>query len=169
MSPTVVAADWIKQIADDERKRDAVRLSADEAATRKADILRSDGRRFVDELRAAVARDVEAFRDEFAGDSARDITVEAAEPDGGFAVRKPAPSAVFLTVDPNLQGALMICHYRFLLTGGHPPREERVELEFIGGGSETLRMRHQGTGRVFATAAELSEFLLGSVFTGRPR
>jgi hypothetical protein len=30
-------------------------------------------------------------------------------------------------------------------------------------------MKHLGTGQVFATADALSEFLLGPVFTGRPR
>ena len=52
-----------------------------------------------------MTRDVEAFRDEFAGDRARDIVVEATASDGGFVVRKPAPAAVSLTVTPNLEAA----------------------------------------------------------------
>jgi len=93
MSTSAVVADWIKRIADDERRRDTVRVRDDEMAARKADLVRRNGRRLLDELRAAVTRDVEAFRDEFVGDRARDIVVEAIAPDGGFVVRKPTPAA----------------------------------------------------------------------------
>ena len=116
-----------------------------------------------------VTRDVEAFRDEFPGDRARDIVVEATAPDGGFVVRKPAPAVVALTVTPNLEAATMVCHYRFTLTNGLPPREDRIDVTFAGDGGETLQMKHYGTGQVFATADALSEFLLVPVLTGRPR
>src|ERR1035437_8694161 len=76
MSTSGAVADWIKRIADDERRRDTVRVREDEMAARKADLVRRNGRRLIDELRATVTRDVEAFRDEFAGDPARDIVVE---------------------------------------------------------------------------------------------
>jgi len=116
-----------------------------------------------------VTRDVEAFRDEFVGDPARNVVVDTTPLDGGFAVRKPAPSAVSLTVTPNLEAAALICHYRFTLLNGLPPREDRIEVTFAGDGNETLQMRHQGTGQVFPTADALSEFLLVPVLTGRPR
>ena len=102
MTTRAAAADWIKRIADDERTRDAVRAREDEIAARKADLVSRNGRRLIDELRVTVTRDVEAFRDEFPGDSSRDIVVEATTPDGGFVVRKPAPAVVALTVTPNL-------------------------------------------------------------------
>jgi hypothetical protein len=169
MGTTVAVADWIKRIADDERRRDTLRVREDELAARKTDLVRRNGRRLIDELRATVTRDVEAFRDEFAGDSARDIVVEATGPDGGFSVRKPAPAAVSLTVTPNLGAAAMVCHYRFTVTNGLPPREDRIDVMFAGDGGEILQMKHQGTGQVFATPAALSEFLLVPVLTGRPR
>jgi hypothetical protein len=169
MSTSVAVPDWIKRIADDERKRDAVRVREDETAARKADLVRRNGQRLIDELRATVTRDVEAFRGEFAGDLARDIVVEATVPDGGFVVRKPAPAPVSLTVSPNLEAAAMVCHYRFTLTNGLPPREDRIDVMFAGDGGETLQMKHHGTGQVFATANALSEFLLVPVLTGRPR
>lgn len=169
MSAGVVVADWIKRIADDERKRDAVRVREEEAAARKADLVRLNGRRLIDELRATVTRDVEAFREEFAGDRTRDIVLEATEPDGGFAVRKPAAPAVSLTVAPHLDAAAMGCHYRFTPTNGMPPREDRFELVFAGDEGPALQIKHRGTGQVFATADALSEFLLVPVFTGRPR
>ena len=89
--------------------------------------------------------------------------------DGGFVVRKPAPAAVSLTVVPNLDAATLVCHYRFTSTDGLPPREDRVNVMFVGVGTETLQMKHHGTGQVFATAEGLSEFLLVPVLTGRPR
>jgi hypothetical protein len=169
MSTSVAPPDWIKRIADDERRRDAVRVMADELVARKADLVRRDGRRLLDELRATVTRDVNAFRDEFVGDRGRDVVVELTAPDGGFGVRKPAPSAVSLTVTPNLEAASMICVYRFALANDLPPREDRIHVMFAGDGGETLHMKHQGTGQVFATTDALSEFLLVPVLTGRSR
>jgi hypothetical protein len=169
MDTSVAAADWIKRIAEDERKRDAVRIKEDESTARKADLVRRNGRRLIDELRAAVTRDVQAFRDEFAGEPAREIVVDATPLDGGFVVRKPAPAAVSLTVTPNLDAAAMVCHYRFTLTNGLPPREDRIDVMFAGDEGEALHMKHHGTGQVFPTADALSECLLVPVLTGRPR
>ena len=168
-STNVAVADWIKRIADDERRRDTVRVREDELVARKADLVRLNGRRLIDELRLTVMRDVDGFRAEFAGDRARDIVVEATSPDGGFAVRKPAPAAVSLTVTPNLEAAAMVCDYCFTLPNGLPPREDRIDVMFAGGGGDTLQMKHHGTGQVFTTADALSEFLLVPVLTGRPR
>ena len=53
-STVVVVADWIKRIADDERRRDAARRIEDETAARKADLVRRNGQRLIDELRATV-------------------------------------------------------------------------------------------------------------------
>ncbi len=169
MTSTVVAAEWIKRIADDERRRDAVRAREEEAAARKADLVRRNGRRLINELREAVTRDIEAFREEFAGDPTRDIVIEAIEPGGGFVVRKVASPAVVLTVAPDMDAAAMGCHYRFTLRNGLPPREDRVELVLTGDVGEMLHVKHQGTGQMFTTTDALSEFLLVPVFTGRPR
>jgi len=169
MSTTVAVADWIKRIADDERRRDATRLREDEAAARKAELVRRNGRRLIDELHAAVVRDVDAFRSEFAGDPVRAIVVDATVPDGGFTVRKPASAAVSLTVTPNLDAAVTVCTYRFTVNDGMPPREDRIDVLFAGNATDTLQMKHRGTGQVFATADALSEFLLVPVLTGRPR
>lgn len=169
MSNGVVVADWMKRLVEEERKRDAVRVREEEEAARKADLVRLNGRRLIDELRATVTRDVEAFREEFAGDRTRDIVLEATEPEGGFVVCKPACPTVSLTVAPHLEAAAIGCHYRFTPTSGMPPREDRFELVFADDGRETLQMKHPGTGKVFATADALSEFLLVPVFTGRAR
>jgi hypothetical protein len=168
MSTSVAVPDWIKRIADEERKRDAIRAKEEELAARKSDLVRLNGRRLIDDLRTTITRDLEAFRSEFPGDPARDVTLEATE-SGGFVVRKLASPAVVLTVTPNLDAAAMSCHFRFTLRNNLPPREDRIELAFAGDGAETLQVRHQGTGQVFGTADALSEYLLVPVLTGRPR
>jgi hypothetical protein len=169
MSTSVAVSDWIKRIADDERRRDSIRVKDREIAAHKADLVQRHGRRILDELRGAVTRDAAAFRDEFAGDVTRDIVVEVAAVDGGFAVRKPAPAATLLTVAPNADAAGFACCYRFTPAKGLPPREDRIEMTFAEEAGGALHVKHQGTGQVFATADALAEFLLVPVLTGRPR
>ena len=169
MSATVVVADWIKRIADDERSRDSARVRADEVAAQHADLISRHGPRLVDELRTAVTRDLDAFRGEFPGDAARDIAVETTGADGGFVVRRPAPAAVSLTVVPNLAAAALVCRYRFTPANGLPPREDRSDVMLARNGGETLQMKDPGTGQVFHTADALSEFLLVPVLTARRR
>ena len=169
MTTSVAPAEWIRRIADDERKRDAVRLGEEETASRKAHLVRQNGRRLLDELRAAIARDVEAFCDEFAGDASRVIVFQATPTTGGFVVRKPgSPSVTFTAiVDPDM--AAMDCHYQFASSSGLPPREDRLDLAFVADGAETLQIKTHRTGQLFANADALSEYLLTPVFTGRPR
>ena len=164
-----MAGDWIKRLADDERKRDEVRFLAAESASRKTDLVRTHGRRLLEELRTTVTRDVEAFRHEFAGDQTRAIVVEDVQPEGGFVVRKPEDPAASLNVAPRLDAAAVACHYRFTPNHGLPPREDRLELVFAGEGADSLQIKHHGTGQLFATPDALSEYLLSPVFTGRPR
>ena len=83
MSTTVAIDTWVKRLADDERTRDAIRREEDEAESRRADLVRRNGRRLIDELRAVVIRDVEAFRAEFPGDRSREVVV----------IRPPGPMA----------------------------------------------------------------------------
>jgi len=167
-STVVVVADWIKRIADDERRRDAARRMEDEAAARKADLVRRNGQRLIDELRATVERDVDAFSSEFPGDAARAVVVDAA-PDGGFVVRKGSSAGGSLSVTPNLVAAVAVCTYRFVVTNGMPPREDRLDVLFVEDATGVLQMKHRSTGQVFANADALSEFLLVPVLTGRPR
>ena len=165
----VMAGEWIKRLADDERQRDGARDRQAETAARKADVVRVHGRRLLEELRATVTRDVEAFRNEFTGDDGREIVFDAVQPDGGFVVRRPAYPAVSLNVAPRLGAAAIGCQYHFTANNGLPPREERLELVFVGEAAETLQIKHQGTGQVFATSDTLSEYLLTPVLTGRCR
>jgi hypothetical protein len=163
--------EWIRRLAEDERKRDDVRVRATEAATRKAHLVAVHGQRLFDDLRTSVVRDIASFRDEFPGDTARAIVFESAQPDGGFVVRKPEYPTAALSVAPHLLASSVRCQYRFTPTNGLPPREDRLEFSFSanGGDDETLQIKHQSTGQVFTDADELSEYLLTPVFTGRPR
>ena len=68
MSTEIAVADWIKRIADDEQRRDAVRVREEETAARKAELVNLHGRRLMDELRVTATRDLEAFLGLFSGD-----------------------------------------------------------------------------------------------------
>jgi hypothetical protein len=166
-----MASDWLKQLVDDERRRDDVHSREAATAARKADLVRVLGRQLIDELRATVMRDIEDFRHEFAGDESRKIVFDCADPQGGFAVSRPAYPSVSLSVAPQLEavGAAVGCQYYFTPNRSMPAREDRFELVFAGNDVETLQVRHRGTGQAFATADALSEYLLRPVFTGRPR
>src|SRR5687768_10627313 len=102
MIADVVVADWIKRIAEDERKRDAVRAREEEVAARKAQFVRQNGQRLLDDIRATVVRDIAAFRAEFPEEGTRRIVLDLSESGGGFVVSKPAPPAVALAVMPDL-------------------------------------------------------------------
>ena len=88
---------------------------------------------------------------------------------GGFVVRKPAPASVSLTVTVSADSASLICAYSFTPTDDMPPRDDRIHILFVDEGRETLLMKHNGTGKAFASCDDLSEFLLIPVLTGRPR
>jgi len=169
MSTTAAVPDWIRRIVDEERAREAVRTKDEEIAARKSSLIQSLGPSLVGELQATIVRDVQAFCAERVGGRERGIVVEPMPADAGFTVRKPLPSAVSLSVVPNFDGAAINCHYRFTHSDGLPAREDRVAFVFAADGDGGLRLRHHGTGQVFATADALSEFLLTPVLTGRPR
>jgi hypothetical protein len=165
-------SDWLKQLMEDERRRDDVQVRAAAAAARKAEVVRVQGRRLIDELRSTVERDIGDFQDEFAGDETRKIIFDGTtDPQGGFVVRREAYPTVALNVVPQLQAlsGAVGCRYSFTPSHGMPTREDRFDLTFAGDEVETLHVKHRGTGQVFATAGDLSEYLLRPVFTGRPR
>jgi hypothetical protein len=163
-----MTTEWIARLADDERKRDALRLREKEAATRKADLANRLGRRLIEELAAMVTHDLDVFRSEFPDDRAREVIFEGDEAEGGFVVRKPGYPAVSLSVVPRWDAASVSCRYCFASDNGLPPRHDRFDLAFVPYGDAT-RLRHDGSGQVFATLDALAEYLLTPVFTGRPR
>jgi hypothetical protein len=164
-----MASEWITALAADERKRDDERSRIADAAARKADLVRQHGRRLIDDLRMAVERDLDMFRAEFPGDTAREVIFETVQPDGGFVIRKQAYPIAALSITPHLPAGSVTCEYQFTPANGLPPREDRVEFLLTGNGGDTLKIRHPGTGHVFTDADSLSEFLLVPVLTGRPR
>ena len=163
-----MTTEWITRLADDERKRDAVRSGQREAAARKADLVHRLGRQLIDDLRAIVTHDLDVFRSEFPGDRARGVIFES-EAEGGFVVRKPGPPAASLTVAPRWDLAAVGCRYSFTSDNGLPARHDAFELVLVPYGDDTARFKHDGAGLVFTTAGTLSEYLLTPVLTGRPR
>ena len=165
---TQTTHEWITRLADDERKRDAVRSGEVEAVARKAALVQRHGRALVDGLRVAVTADIDAFRAQFPGDAARDVSIEGGA-DGGFAVRKPGYPMVSLSVAPRWAAASVDCHYRRSTADGLPAREDRFALVFVPHGDDSAQFKHLESGLLFADAEALSEYLLTPVFTGRTR
>ena len=162
--------EWITRLAADERKRDDERSSAAAAVAQRIDSVRVHGQRLIDELRATVELDLDAFRNEFPGELAHAVSFEATEPGGGFVIRKPSYPAVALSVTPNLPAESVRCEYRFTPNNDLPSRDDRVDLRVISNGADTnVLVKHPGTGQVFHNADALSEYLLVPVLTGRPR
>jgi hypothetical protein len=160
--------DWIARLADDERKRDALRSLELEVAARKAELVRRHGPGLLHDLHATMTQDVDVFRHEFPDDQARDIIVDN-EQEGGFAVRKPGHPAVSLSVAPRWAAAAVGCRYCFTSDNGMPAREDRFELVLAPQGDDAAQFKHHSSGQVFGTVEALSEYLLTPVFTGRPR
>ncbi len=163
---TRMMQEWITRLAGDERRRDAVIAAAREVAAHDAEFVLEHGQRLIDELGATIVADVECFRQEFAEDDQRQVTVSR-EADGGFEVRRVNYPLVALTVAPHWTTSTVACTYRFTPTKSLPTREDRFVLVFTPDGGEA-RFKHQNSGRVFAGVGALSEYLLTPLFTGRP-
>lgn len=163
-----MTAEWVTRLADDERRRDEVKVRAKHAVDRRTDLVSQHGRRLLDELRTTVVRDVDAFRREFPGDPVRAFLIEE-HVDGGFSVRRlEAPTASMAIVPTAAVGALS-CEYFFTSANGKPPRRDLLDFVFTHTSDNTLQLKLHGTAQVFTNADSLSEYLLVPVLTGRPR
>jgi hypothetical protein len=161
-------AEWVTRLADDERRRDEIKVRAKQAVDRRTDLVSQHGRRILDELRTTVVRDVEAFRREFPGDPVRAFLIEE-HVDGGFSVRRlEAPTASMAIVPTQALGSLS-CEYLFTPANGMPPRRDLLDFVFTHTSDNTLQLKLQGTAQVFTHPDTLSEYLLVPVLTGRPR
>jgi hypothetical protein len=157
----------VTRLADDERRRDEVKLRAKQAVDRRTDLVSQHGRRMLDELRTTVVRDVEAFRREFPGDPVRAFLIEE-HVDGGFSVRRLEQPAASMAIVPTAAGGSLSCEYFFTSVNGTPPRRDLLDFAFTTS-DNTLQLKLQGTAQVFTDSDTLSEYLLVPVLTGRPR
>ncbi len=125
MSTSVVVADWIKRVADDERKRDAVRVREEEMAARKADLVAST---VGDSLTNSVRRSRVISRP--SGTSLQEtaratLSWKRRSPKAGswFLRRNLRPSS---SRSPDLEAAAMGCHDRFMRTN-----ELAIGIDFV--------------------------------------
>ena len=159
---------WIIRLAEDERKRDEVRLRAADVEARKAELVRVHGQRLFDELRTTLVRDIDAFRKEFpvirpARSSSRPLRVREASWFANHEVRRqfslsrrtcPRPRSVASIGSPR------------------PTACRRVKIGSTSSSPAWLTTcctsNSRCTGQVFTNADALSEYLLIPVLTGRP-
>jgi len=163
-----MTAEWVTRLAEDERRRDEVKLRAKQAVDRRTDLVSQHGRRMLDELRTTVVRDVEAFRREFPGDPVRAFLIEE-HVDGGFSVRRLERPTASMAIVPTAAVASLSCEYFFTSINGTPARRDVLEFVFTNTTGNTLQLKLQGTAQVFTDPDTLSEYLLVPVLTGRPR
>ena len=156
--------DWVKHFAEEERQRQQAH-SRESAATafRSVDV-RLYLERLMESLRTRVARDVEVFAEEFP-----DLgLVFESNLDDGFTVRRGHYPETKLTVHPNMDaGSIAVNYVIALQTGTQAPKPTVMELG--GHNIDTLHFRDDSGLHSFRTIAQLSEYLLVPVFTGRLR
>lgn len=157
--------DWVKHFAAEERQRDQVRRREAAAAAWKAEYVEFHLRKIVDLLADRVARDVEAFAREF---PERGLTFREDPGSQGFIVRREHYPEASLTLHPDMGAGTITASYVFASQSGtHTPKAQILEL---GGQTvDTLHFRNEAEQQAFRTIAQLSEYLLVPVFTGRPR
>jgi hypothetical protein len=157
--------EWVKHFIAEERQRDEGRRREAAAAASRADYVGFHLHRILDALADRVARDVELFSREFP-DRGLDFHRDPLSP--GFIVRRESYPEASLTVTPDLSAGTIAIGYVFASqTGTVKPKAQTLEL---GGETiDTLHFRNDAEQHAFRTVAQLSEYLLVPVFTGRPR
>ena len=158
-----VIDDWVLHFVEEERHRRAEE-HRDAATTQKAQD-RLHFQNLVDSLRIKVERDVEVFGREFP-DLA--VTFEARPLGGGFRVRREHYPTVVLTVEPNLDEGGIAVEYVFASQSG-TLRPSPTFLELAKHAPKAPPFRNDVEQLAFRTTAQLSEYLLVPVFSGRPR
>jgi hypothetical protein len=156
--------DWIAHFVEEERHRGRLRFLEAASAVQQADSAVLHVRKLLELLRARAVSDIERFAREF---PERQIAYED-HPGGGFTVRRGHYPEVRLTVEPNEDAGTIALSYVFASQSGVlAPKPTTLELSGRAGGWP--HFRDDAGQHAFRTTAQLSEYLLVPVFTGRPR
>jgi hypothetical protein len=125
---------------------------------------RTHVRALMDALRTRLASDVQRFAEAF---PERKISVDdQAGPD--VTIRRGHYPEVRLTIEPNLDAGTITINYVFASRAGvEAPKPAILELSGQDGGP--AHFRDHTAQHAFRTIAQLSEYLLIPVFSGRPR
>ena len=156
--------DWIGQFVEEERQRERTLSLQTAVAAQEAENAALHVRRLVASLGARVSGDVEKCAREF---PERRLSYEA-HPGGGFTVRRGHYPEVRLTVEPNEDNGSITLSYVFASQSRVlAPKPSVLELSGQAGGWP--HFRDEAGQHAFRSTAQLSEYLLVPVFTGRPR
>jgi hypothetical protein len=165
MAGVDIMDDWVQHYVEEERQRSAGEHRAAGATTHEKAQDRLHFQNLVDSLRTRVERDVEAFGQEFPELA---VTFEATPLDGGFRVRREHYPTAVLTVEPSLDEGGIVVQYVFASQSG-TSRPSPTFLELAAHATKTSPFRNEPEHLAFRTTAQLSEYLLVPVFSGRPR
>ena len=156
--------DWIGHFVEEERQRERTRLLRTAVASQEAENAALHVRRLMASLGARVSGDVENFARAF---PERRLSYES-HPGGGFTARRGHYPEVRLTVEPNEDNGTITLSYVFASQSGVlAPKPSILELSGQAGGWP--HFRDDAGQHAFRSTAQLSEYLLVPVFTGRPR
>jgi hypothetical protein len=155
----------VAHFIEEERQREGADSRERSAAARQHENVEFHLRNLVDLLRTQVAGDVDAFSREFPD---RAVTFETGPSDGGFTVRRGHYPHVQLVVEPNMNTGSIVINYVVASETGTQALTPKF-LDLGGHTSSSLHFRDEPEQRAFRTIAQLSEYLLVPVFTGRPR
>ena len=156
--------DWVPHFFEEERHRERLQSREAASALQRAENNAAHVRTLMDLLRARMSGDIEAFAKAFPD---RKISQEE-HPGGGFTMRRGHYPEVRLTVEPNPNAGTLTVDYVFASQSGVlTPKPMFLELADHPAGRP--HFRDDGGQHAFRTIAQLSEYLLVPVFTGRPR
>jgi hypothetical protein len=134
-------ADWLDKQEEAYRKRREQQQLQDQVQLHRADVLKEKGRQYLDDLTAAVGRDVERYQHRFAGDEQRRVEFHV-KPSGGFKLTKPTfPSA---SVEVSLERDEIIASYFSRKSSSFSGDERRETFKFQVEANDELRLSVAG-------------------------
>jgi len=156
--------DWVAHFVEEERHRERVQSREAASAAQQADNNRAQVRTLMDLLRARLSGDIEVFSKAFPD---RKISQDD-HPGVGFTVRRGHYPEVKLTVEPHPNTGTITVDYVFASPSG-VLTPKPMFLELAGHPTGQPHFRDEAGQHAFRSVAQLSEYLLVPVFTGRPR
>jgi hypothetical protein len=134
-------ADWLDKQEEAYRRRREQQQLQDQVQLHRADVLTAKGRQYLDDLTAAVQKDVERYQQRFVGDEERRAEFNA-KPSGGFRLAKPTfPSA---SVEVSLERNEIVAAYSFRKSSNNSGDQRRETFKFHVESNDELRLMVDG-------------------------
>jgi hypothetical protein len=151
-------ADWLDKQEEAYRQRRDQQQLQDQVQIHRADVLKAKGRQYLDDLTAAVQRDVERYQQRFTGDEERRTELHV-KPSGGFKLTKPTfPSA---SVEVSLDRDEIVASYSFRKNSSNSGDQRRETFKLYVESNDELRLTVGG--KPLQTLEEASQRIIERV------